>query len=112
MSAFARHAEQALGDGVRVEHAAVARIGAEDAGRRVVDRAAVARFLLAEELLAAFDEEVGDVEDADLQLLDEEGDEACAVQRIRGVGALELGRERAARAASAPRGSATPGTAR
>jgi hypothetical protein len=60
----------------------------------VVDRAAVARFLLAEELLAAFDEEVGDVEDTDLQLLDEEGDEAGAVQRIRGMGALELGSEK------------------
>jgi hypothetical protein len=86
----ARHPEHALGDRVRVDHAAFDGVGPQDARRRMVDRAPIAGFLVEQELLAPLDEEVGDVEDPDLDLLDEQRGEARVALGVVHVQAPEL----------------------
>ena len=88
----ARIAEQPLGDVIPVEHGAV-RIHPEDAGRRPVDGAAIARLLLEELLLPSLHEEVGDVEDALLELLGKQPHERRCSLAVVGVFALERLRE-------------------
>ena len=60
----------------------------------MVDCAAEARFLLEQQLLASLDEEVGDVQDPDRELLLEELEQGLCSRRIVGVLALQvLGQE-------------------
>src|SRR2546425_8627000 len=86
-------AEQVLGHVVDVEERAGGRVHEEDAGGSAVDGAPVARLLLeqllavggllaAQLVLACLDEEVGDVEDALLELLREELAELVRLRRI------------------------------
>src|SRR5439155_1306807 len=86
-------AEQALGHVVDVEERAGGRVHHEDAGRGAVDGPPVARLLLeqllavggllaAQLVLARLDEEVGDVQDAFLELLAEELAELVRLRRI------------------------------
>ena len=56
----------------------------------MVDRAPVAGLLLEQQLLAALDEEVRDVEDADRELLLEERDQRPGARRVVGVLALQV----------------------
>ena len=51
----------------------------------MVDGAAVAGLLLEEQVLPAFDEEIGDVQDADRELLLEEPAERACPWRVVGV---------------------------
>ena len=78
-------AEELLRRRVGGEDAAVGRVGHEDTGGRVVDGAAVAGLLLEEQILPSLDEEVGDVQDADRELLLEEPAEGPGPGRVVGV---------------------------